>query len=432
MKPLLSIPTWFGTHHLPILFVAGALILVSFYSGKTTRLVRLPSIIGYMLIGLVLGPSFMNILGHETQTNMSFITEVALGFVALSIGLELNLSSLKKLGTGIISIIFAESFAAFIVTAVGLYIFSRDLPTSLIFASFAPASAPAGTVAVIKEYRAKGSLTKALYAVVGFDDGLAIIIFGFTAATVKLLLENQTGGGDFNIAYAIFEPLKETFLSLLIGVIIAGILSLLIRKVKSKAEILILVVGFVLFSIGLCIMLHLSLILTNMAIGLFIVNTQRHELSLKIGEVLSEVMPLFFVLFFALAGANLHISALPALGFFGCIYIICRSVGLIGGAALGGCIGNVEPKVKKYVGMGILSQAGVAIGLALIVKHDFQGVGKVVEIVNGVERHTGDVIGSAAITTITATCIFFEIIGPILTKIALTKAGEINADEQAA
>lgn len=430
MKPfLLSIPTWFGTHHLPILLIAGAVILVSYYSGKTTRLIRLPSIIGYMIIGLILGPSFLNLLDHGIQSDLSFITEIALGFVALSIGLELNLASLKKLGGGIITIIFAESFAAFIVTAIGLYLYSRDIAMSLIFASFAPASAPAGTVAVIKEYRAKGSLTKALYAVVGFDDGLAIIIFGFTAATVKLMLQNQTGAAEFSVGLAFFEPLKETVLSLIIGGVIAAILSLVIRKVKNNADVLILIVGFVLLTIGICSILHLSLILTNMAIGLLIVNTQRHELSHRIGEVLSEVMPLFFVMFFALAGANLHISALPALGVFGIIYICCRSAGLIGGAALGGCIGNVEPKVKKYVGLGILSQAGVAIGLALIVKQDFQGLGKVVEVVNGTEIHMGDVIGTAGITTITATCIFFEIIGPILTKIALSKAGEINAED---
>ncbi len=416
--------------HLPVLLVAGTLIIVSFYSGKSTKLLRLPSIIGYMLIGLILGPSFVNLLNHEVQKEFSFITEIALGFVALSIGLELNLGSLRKLGSGIISIIFAESIGAFLLVAAGLYFFSRDLPLSLIFASFAPASAPAGTVAVIKEYKAKGNLTKALYAVVGFDDGLAIVIFGFTAAVVRMLLVNETGGGEFNIFHAVMEPLKETFLSLLVGGVIAVIVSFLVRRIKSNAELLIMIVGFVLLANGLCTMMHLSLILTNMVIGLVIVNTQRHELAHKIGEILSGVMPLFFVLFFALAGSNLHISALPSLGAFGIIYILCRSFGLIGGAALGGSIGNVDRMVKKYVGLGILSQAGVAIGLTLIVKQDFQGLGKVVEIVNGVEIHTGDVIGTVGITTITATCIFFEIIGPILTKVALTKAGEIEVNQE--
>jgi Kef-type K+ transport system membrane component KefB len=178
----------------------------------------------------------------------------------------------------------------------------------------------------------------------------------------------------------------------------------------------------------MCIFMHLSLILTNMIMGLIIVNTQPRELVRALGEQLSNVMPLFFILFFVLAGAHLHISALPELGWIGIIYIICRTAGLIGGARLGGTIGSVEDKVKKYVGLGILSQAGVAIGLALIIKHDFKGLGKVVEIINGQPVTTGDILGAITITTITATCIFFEVIGPILTKIALHKAGETNIE----
>ena len=413
-------------HALPILIVVGGIILSGFYFGKSTKIFKLPSIIGYMILGLILGPSFLDIINHEMQEKLSFITEIALGFVALSIGLELSLSSLKKQGMGIISIIFAESFIAFGVTAFGLYMLTRNLPLSLIFASFAPASAPAGTVAIIKEYKAKGSLTQALYAVVGFDDGLAIIIFGFTLAIVRMLLMQETGNTDISVMGTMLVPLKEIFVSVIIGAITAVIISVLLRKIKSKAELLILIAGFILLSNGLCTMLHLSLILTNMIIGLIIVNVQRRELVQRMGEVLSDVMPLFFILFFALAGANLHVSALPQLGAVGLVYILCRSIGLIGGARIGAKFGNVEEKVKKYVGLGILSQAGVAIGLALIVKQEFAGVGKVVEVVNGVAVHAGDIIGVQGITTITATCIFFEIIGPICTKIALTKAGEIK------
>ena len=136
-------------------------------------------------------------------------------------------------------------------------------------------------------------------------------------------------------------------------------------------------------------------------------------------------MPLFFVLFFSLAGAHLYIAALPELGYLGAAYILCRSVGLVGGARLGAQIGNLEEKVKKYLGLGILSQAGVAIGLALIVKQECQGLGKMVEF--GGERVTeGDAIGAAVITTVTATCIVFEIVGPILTRYALSRAGEIG------
>jgi Kef-type K+ transport system membrane component KefB len=293
----------------------------------------------------------------------------------------------------------------------------------LIFGSIAPASAPAGTVAVIQEYRAKGSLTKALYAIVGFDDGLGIIIFGFASAIARTLLLHESGITSGNMLLMMVGPVKEIVLSFVFGGIIAVIFSFLARKLQSAGDVLILVVGFTFTSIGICTYFHLSLILTNMVVGMIVVNTQPHALVQKIHDRLPLIMPLLFILFFTLAGANLHLSALPALGTLGLIYVLSRSVGLIGGSRVGALFGHVEDKIKKYVGLGILSQAGVAIGLSLIVKHEFQGLGAL-DVVKRV--HSGDILGATVITTVTATCIFFEIIGPILTKVALTKAGEIN------
>jgi len=178
--------------------VVGIMTLAGFYFGKTMRFLRLPSIVGFMLIGAALGPSLLNLLGEELQDGFGFITEIALGFVALSIGLELSFAALKKQGLGIILIIVAESFLAFAVVTAAVFLLTRNLPLSLIFGSLAPASAPAGTVAVIQEYKAKGSLTKALYAVVGFDDGLAIIIFGFAFAIARSLLVQANGGAHEN------------------------------------------------------------------------------------------------------------------------------------------------------------------------------------------------------------------------------------------
>jgi Kef-type K+ transport system membrane component KefB len=421
-----SLHTWGSTHELPVLLLVGLLLLASFYFGRTMRYIKLPSIIGFMIIGLLCGPSFLNVISEGLQHNLSFITELALGFVAFSIGLELSFPSLRRLGSGIISIILAESFAAFICVTGCIYLLTFDLPLAIVFGSLAPASAPAGTVAVIKEYKARGNLTNALYAVVGFDDGLAIIIFGFASAIVRMLLVRQTSSESVNIFTGLVSPLIEIFLSLGIGLGVSFILSLLARRLKNSYDVLTLIFAFVMITNGLCAMFHLSLILTNMMIGMMIINTQRQEVVNKIAEQLSHIMPLFFILFFSLAGAHLQISALPSLGLLGIVYILARSLGLIGGARIGGTIGHVEQKVKQYVGLGILSQAGVAIGLSLIIKQEFQGIGALVKTVNGVPWTTGDIIGTTAITTITATCIVFEIIGPILTRIALQKAGEVN------
>ena len=413
-------------HQLPILLTIGTIIIASFYLGRAVKLIRLPSLIGFMLLGVLLGPSLMNVLGHEQQTQLGFITEIALGFVALSIGLELKFSTLKELGKGMVGIILAESFGAFVFVTAVVFLITKNLPMALIFGAIAPASAPAGTVAVIQEYKAKGPLTKALYTVVGFDDGLGIIIFGFAAAIAKNILMHETGHIENNFWALIWPPLKEVILSILVGGILAFLFSLLAKKLKSSGDVSILLIGVVFIGIGISAVLHLSLILTNMIIGMVVVNTQSYDLIHKIHDRLPSFMPLLFILFFTLAGSNLHVDALPSLGLFGFAYILARSGGLIFGSRLGAMAGHVDKKIRDWIGLGILSQAGVAIGLSLIVKHEFSGLGKVLET----GQTTGDYLGSTVITTITATCLFFEIIGPILTRIALKKAGEIGTGNE--
>ena len=421
-------------HSIPILFVVGLIIIISFYFGKSMKWLKLPSIIGFMIIGVIAGnlieygifdEAHINI-SHHFFNNLSFLTEIALAFVAIMIGLELSFSSLKKQGSGIISIIFAESFSAFAIVSVSVYLLTKDLPLALIFGAIAPASAPAGTVAIIHEYKARGPLTKALYAVVGFDDGLGIILFGFAAAFAKIMLKAETGAETANIFITIIGPIKEVFFSIFVGIVSGAIYSALGRKLKSGKDRFLLIFAFALLISGLSTMLHLSLILTNMVMGMFIVNTQPRGFVEQIGKSLENIMPLLYVLFFTLAGANLHIATLPSLGLLGLVYVLARSAGLIGGARLGAVIGSVDENIKKYIGLGILSQAGVAIGLSLLVKQEFAGIGRIISGTGENVITTGDHLGTVIITTVTATCIVFELIGPILTKIALTKAGEIN------
>ena len=293
--------------------------------------------------------------------------------------------------------------------------------------AIAPASAPAGTVAIIREYKASGNLTKALYAVVGFDDGLGIIIFGFASAIAQSIMISQSGGPEHGITAMLLHPLKEVALSFLFGTLAAFLYSMFTRKLRDPNEILILSFGFIFVLCGICQLEHLSLILTCMVFGMYIVNTQSNSLIIRIQDRLSTILPLLFILFFTLAGASLNLSAIPQLGLLGLVYILSRSAGLIGGSRLGAIIGKADTMIKKYLGLGILSQAGVAIGLTILVKQNFRGLGEVVSNIDGKITTTGDQLGAIVLTTITATCIVFEIIGPIFTKIGLTKAGEIKA-----
>lgn len=405
--------------HVSALTLLGTAMIVGFYMGRVAQRISLPSVVGYMIFGVILGPSILNLIDEPMIEDLSFLTEIALGFVAFTIGSELSLSSLKRLGSGIISIIFAESFGAFFLVVAAVYLLTRDLPLSILFGSVAPASAPAGTVAVIQECKAKGTLTKALYAVVGFDDGLAIIIFGFGASFAKSLLIKEASGTTASVLPTLGTPMVEIGLSLVMGGIIGFLFCKLVLKLQKSRDILIILFGVVLLTTGLSTHWHLSLILTNMMLGFVLVNSRREALVQRVRAPLLEIMPLVYILFFCLAGANMKLSAIPALGSIGAVYILGRSAGKIGGARLGASFGRVEEKVKKYVGLGILSQAGVAIGLSLIVKQEFSQLNVQYNLPHAAT------IAAIVLTTITSTCVFFEIIGPILTKFALKKAGEI-------
>jgi len=431
------------------LLLLGVATIIGFYFGGLARRLNLPSIIGFMVLGVLLGPSALGVFhgGHNGALGnigaFSFITEIALGLVAFTIGAELSLRSLRQLGGGIVSIILAESFTAFFVVMLVVYFITRSWPLALLFGAVAPASAPAGTVAVIQEYRAKGSLTKALYAVVGFDDGLAILIFGFAAALAKtLLLANlKVTGTSESILAAMKDPSLEILGSIVVGAMMGFVFCQLVRRLQQPRDMLVMVFGTVLVATGISVHFHLSLILTNMVIGFVLVNTRRQALVHRVTAPMQEILPLVFVLFFCLAGAHLEIADLPKLGVIGIAYILARTAGLMGGARIGAALGHMEDKIKKYVGMGILSQAGVAIGLSLIIQKDLRELADRPEVAAAVralpagEQLLCDplAMGAALITTITATCIVFEIVGPILTKVALRKAGEIpdSSDRQA-
>jgi Kef-type K+ transport system membrane component KefB len=428
------------------LLLLGIVAIVGFYFGRAAKLARLPSLIGFMILGVLLGPSAFGYFHEGNLESLTFITEIALGFVAFSIGAELNLRSLRHLGKGIVSVILAESLAAFIIVTAVVYLITRSWPAALLFGAVAPASAPAGTVAVIQEYKAKGSLTTALYAVVGFDDGLAILIFGFAAALARRILLGSTLGAisaHQSVFAAMWEPTLEIVGSLLVGAALGFVFCLLVRKLHAGRDMLIMAFGTVLVATGVSLHFGLSLILTNMAVGFVLTNTRRESFVRRATDPLREIMPLLFILFFCLAGAHLRLSELPKLGAVGLAYILARSFGKIGGSRLGGALGRIEPKMKKWIGPGILSQAGVAIGLSLIISTEFTHLSRTPEVATAVSRYAAAnpgaslltysplAIGAAIITVITATSVIFEIVGPILTKIALTKAGEIGKQDRA-
>ncbi len=418
--------SWFNEISFPILFLTGILILFPLFISRISGGLRLPDIVGYMIAGILLGPSVLNFLDEKTLGDMEFITHMALSFVAFKIGLEINLKELKSHGKGIIVTTLSESFLAFTAVAVFIYLLTGNLALSLMFGALAPASAPAGTIAVIDETKSRGKLTKTLFAIVGIDDGLALIIFGLISPIVVFLLSHSGNGIEMNEAFqsSLMEPFREIGLSVLLGGLIAFLFIRLTRIAGFRNKLMPLTFGTVILISGLSNLINLSEILTGMVFGLAVGNN-KHSQKLKDleEEEIGFILPLFYLLFFTIAGANLHIKSLPNLGLIGLLYIVGRIIGKLAGAFAGSSITGMGKNVRKYLGLGLLSQAGVAIGLAMIVKNEFQGLGPEI---NEAGMTMGDHIGNVVFTTITATSVIFEIIGPIAVKYALRKSGETN------
>ncbi len=393
-----------------VLFFIAIAIILGFIGGKFSNKVGFPGVIGYLVIGLLLGPSCAKIFDSELLEELGIINDIALAIVAFIIGSEMLLNTLRKLGKSIIAIILFESFGAFTLVAIGVYLLTHKLHIALIFGALAPASAPAGTVAVLQEYRAKGPLTKALYAVVGLDDGLAIIIYAFAAALAKLFLT----GGEISFLKVLESCSTEVFLAILLGAAIGFGLGHFLQKLHREEEVLAVTIGGIFLCTGLAKYLHVSLILSNLSLGMTFANSFR-QANRRAHRTIQRITLPIFIVFFLMAGAHLQIKLLPSMGILGLIYIVSRTAGLMGGAWCGAAVSKAPSVFRRYLGFGILSQAGVAIGLAILVTREFGDLGQM-----------GRYLSLIVINTIAATTIIFEIIGPIGAKFAISRAGEIG------
>jgi Kef-type K+ transport system membrane component KefB len=256
---------------------------------------------------------------------------------------------------------------------------------------------------VVREYKAKGSFADTLLGVVAIDDAWCLIIFAFSFAIAKALATHMLS--NIFIVKFIFHSLLEIFGAFILGGILAFVLSFLSRFVSTPAELLIYTLGFIFLNTGLALYFNFSVLLANMFLAAVLVNV--HKVSFKFFEALRHIDSPLYLLFFVLAGANLELGLLTSLGILGFGYIIFRSLGKISGAYLGGLIAQVPERIRKYMGLALLPQAGVALGVALVVKAEFPQIGSII------------------FTTIIATTVIYEIIGPMFTKFSLRKSGEI-------
>ena len=393
---------------------------------RLAKKVQLPAVTAYLVAGILIGPYLLGKLGigglgfnsMEQIEGMGIISDVALGFIAFSIGNEFRLNQLKKTGkqATIIGILQAVAAALLVDAAlIGLHFLIPDklpLPSAIILGAVASATAPAATLMVVRQYKAKGPLTDILLPIVALDDAVGLILFAISFGIAKALLS-----GKIDILSIVVEPILEVVLSLGLGALMGYFITFFERFFHSRSKRLSMSVSFVLLTVGLSMLkfeiggVHIafSSLLTCMMLGTIFCNAC--DFSEELMDRLDRWTAPLFILFFVLSGAELELSIFkdPIIVCIGLVYILFRSAGKYFGASLSARATKCDPNIVKYLGITLLPQAGVALGMAI----KAEAIGP-----------EGAIVANITLFSV----LVYELIGPYLTKISLLKAGEIRPE----
>ena len=390
-----------------ILLSLGAATLIGLIFNRIVKLLGLPNVTGYLVAGIIIGPSIFQLIPATfmgEEGGLTLLVNVALGFIAFSIGGEFHIKKLSKIGK---SVFIITIFQALITTAavdIGLLVFGVHPAIAISLGAIATATAPAATLMVIHQYSAKGPVTNILMPVVALDDAIGLMVFSISLSISKLI---ALGSGHISVAEMLLEPLLEIVISLVVGAAIGVVLTIGLGFFHSRNNRLTAIICAVFLGTSLAELYHLSSLLLCMAIGAVMANFY-HE-SEKMVDLTEHWTPIILMLFFIISGAEIDLSIIPTVGILGLLYLISRSLGKYFGARIGATIVKESPNVKKYLGVALLPQAGVAIGMSQIV-------------VANLPTEQGIQIR----TVVLCATLVYELVGPLLTKLVLTKAGEIE------
>jgi Kef-type K+ transport system membrane component KefB len=396
-----------------ILLLFGMAMFFGLTGGKLFRYFRIPQVVGYIAIGIILGRSGIGIFDKDTIAILGPFTDFALGLIGFMIGGEIKLTTFKKYGKKIIAILLCEGLITYFLVGAAVYLFTKNIPLAILLAALSSATAPAATVDVIWEYRAKGVLATTIIAIVALDDGLSLILYALS----KVFAESIVTGKEFSLLTSFAHPLLELGGAIVVGLGMGLLICLMLKRiheVREKESFLVISLGAILITSGLASIMNLDLILCNMVMGATLINVSPKR-SRFLFSITKQIAAPVYVIFFVLIGARLQLATLTSMGGVGLIYLIFRTLGKVGGAYIGGAISNADTKVKKYLGTSLFSQAGVAIGLAIAIYQSMSTMGP-----------EGEKLGLLVLNIITATTFVVQLIGPSSVKWSLGKAGELG------
>lgn len=401
-----------------IIISVAIMIFTSFSMTRITKKLKFPNVTAYIITGILIGPYFLDLIPQQVIDGMDFLADIALAFISFGVGEFFVVSKLKKSGSKVVIITFCEAaFASVSVFCVTFFALGINLPFSVVLAALAAATAPASTMMTIRQTGAKGDFVDTLLQVIALDNVVSLTAYSIAISIAASSISEVTSG--FDVRMIIF-PIIKNIAGILIGGIFGVLLKLLIFPKRSSDNRLIITVGVLFLFCGICSVLDISPLLGCMMIGAVYINlTDDHKLFLQLNYFNPPILLLFFTrsgLSFrldAFAGGSASVGASPL--WLVCIaYFVLRVIGKYGGAFAGSLITGKSVKVRNNLGLALIPQAGVAIGLAAM------GA-----------RTLGGETGQALNTIILATSILYEIIGPVCAKLSLYLSGSYteNLDE---
>jgi Kef-type K+ transport system membrane component KefB len=379
----------------------GLILLVALAAGHVVQRLRLPEVTGYLFVGVFIGPAAADIITHDNLEALELLSEVALGLILFTIGTIFSVQTFTRIGRLVTAVTGAETLGACALVTAAMLMLGMTPAVALLLGVVAMETAPATTLMVVREYDARGPVTEALLALLAVNNVVVLLTYGVLAAVLTLTVADAP-----SLYASIHGLLWTTLASVALGLLIGIALDLWARQIAETGEMTILSIGVVLLTIGAARALGLSPLLAALAVGATIANTAGPTEPL-VAE-LRRADPPLYAAFFVLAGAELPLALLPQIGVAGAVYVIMRGVGKVAGARTALQAMTADPSLRRHLGWCLLSSSSLAIGLTIQIRDQFPQFGEQVSAV------------------VLAAVIIFEIIGPVLARGALVRAGETS------
>lgn len=400
-----------------VLLLLGLAVFGGMLGAWLFQRLRIPQVVGYIAIGVLIGQSGLGLIRPEDIAALRALNLFALGIIGFLVGGEIHMSTLRQYARQFTAILLGEGILAFLLVGGVTYLVLRlVLPSpsaaaagAVVFGAIASATDPASTLDVLWENRSRGVLTTSIVAIVALDDALAMLLYGVGTSLAQLLT-----GGHTSILHELGSVSLELLGALGVGTIAALILDQFLRWSGRPERALPLALGMLLLTIGTAAKANMDVILAAMTLG-FVLTNRAPKRSRDLFEAARGFAVPIYVLFFVLVGARLGIRDMPA-WMWGvvAVYVVFRSLGKFGGAALGATLTRSDPVLRKYLGVGLFAQGGVAVGLSIMASHRLAGI----DIAPGLS------LGDMIIYVITATTLVVQVGGPPLVKWAVHRSGE--------